>query len=328
MYMVRNPWVECPYFLRLPAFLCVLNAASHISFVHTEGGICSYYTQRVLNEYWKLRDYGELSVRDLRDTVRYPGFIVSHSLSKERPEQLVLRQDRGCLPCFRFTTKQLKDICIQRGIGLPATSKRNKAEFTHRIEEADDESTFAYFADLPSELRVRIYTLHFGELPTLEQPAQPPITKTSKLLRQESLPLFYSTCTFILHAEKAAADEKYEYNDLSYTRKYGKIKGDFFVNTPETLLLKVRHLKVSGWLTSMRNLSPKKDFRIALFDFGRNGTVDSRCLGCPPLQKSYQAYLECMRSRSKGLKLTTADVKTIKELFRRAQKEFWVTDAL
>lgn len=63
---------------------------------------------------------------------------------------------------------------------------------------ADMELASHRFCDLPAELRVRIYDIqvaHFTE-ETLQNRIDPPVTRVSRLLRAESLPVFYSTCTF------------------------------------------------------------------------------------------------------------------------------------
>lgn len=62
------------------------------------------------------------------------------------------------------------------------------------------ETTNFRFLDLAAELRVRIYKYHIqseypGIFVSIKQP-QPAIAAVSRLLRNECLPIFYSTCTF------------------------------------------------------------------------------------------------------------------------------------
>lgn len=68
---------------------------------------------------------------------------------------------------------------------------------------ADDDRTFDRFCDLPPEIRTQIYGLHFDALKSkcLSLPCQPPVTRASRLLRSEALPMFYGSSTFHIHLE-------------------------------------------------------------------------------------------------------------------------------
>jgi hypothetical protein len=64
-------------------------------------------------------------------------------------------------------------------------------------EQPDDEPSFARFLQLPPELTVMIYEYHIDSLGTIPSVhSQPPLTRTSRLVRQEALPLFYARSTF------------------------------------------------------------------------------------------------------------------------------------
>lgn len=70
------------------------------------------------------------------------------------------------------------------------------------LKTADDQQSFDKFLDLPPELRERIakyYIREFGAALTF--PTQPPLARTSRLVRREVLPLFYQRCVFELHYE-------------------------------------------------------------------------------------------------------------------------------
>jgi hypothetical protein len=72
------------------------------------------------------------------------------------------------------------------------------------LEHADDNATFERFIDLPPELRVRTYTIYFESFgvdarAVLSVP--PPPCETSRLLRKESLLLFYQTRRFAINLE-------------------------------------------------------------------------------------------------------------------------------
>lgn len=111
-----------------------------------------------------------------------------------------------------------------RRLELPNTTPRRLwATLVARLEEADEDATSERFMDLPPELRERIASYYMADLESpvykedgddsvcmpanddgstkrvLEHPTQPPLTQTCRLLRQETLPLFYKNCTFMIH---------------------------------------------------------------------------------------------------------------------------------
>jgi hypothetical protein len=63
----------------------------------------------------------------------------------------------------------------------------------------NDETLTFRLLDLPPELRNAIFTYYFDSLPDLKaRYCEPPICLTSRLIRKESIPLFYGRCTFDL----------------------------------------------------------------------------------------------------------------------------------
>lgn len=85
-------------------------------------------------------------------------------------------------------------MCHQRVLQLSDRVKK-KAEIIALMEVADDDCMFARFLYLPPELRNRIYQLHFETFEALSRPSPPPLSKVSRQLRQETLVLFFQTCT-------------------------------------------------------------------------------------------------------------------------------------
>lgn len=77
------------------------------------------------------------------------------------------------------------------------------------LEAADKDRTFSRFADLPPELRERIYKFYLSEFPKkLKCPTQPPLARSCRLLRHEALPLFYKSTTFILSFERRRGHDR------------------------------------------------------------------------------------------------------------------------
>ncbi|KAI7091438.1 hypothetical protein KC356_g669 [Hortaea werneckii] len=59
----------------------------------------------------------------------------------------------------------------------------------------------------PSSNRMVTFKLDHYQRDTLTQAVQPPLLLTNRQIRQESLPLFYSSQIFILHSEGSKADD-------------------------------------------------------------------------------------------------------------------------
>lgn len=151
-------------------------------------------------DYWKLRtqESGSATKRLLDKN----GVAFTKTSSSTRLADLNSRYQRG-LPCYdKFKTSELQAFCKARGLTPRQRLDKvpSRVDLAATLEAADDSKTFNHFMDLPSELRVEIYKLHFQTLTTPQDliPAQPPLTKICRLVRHESIPLFYDTCDFAL----------------------------------------------------------------------------------------------------------------------------------
>jgi hypothetical protein len=112
------------------------------------------------------------------------------------------------------------------------------------LEAADEEAEFSRVEDLPLELRVHIYTLYFRSLQKLEEPTPPLISKVSRLVREESLPVFYNTCTFVVKVIIGKPwrnwDSGFIFNELKY-----------FVNMPKNHIKMIRNLSIENYLSHL-----------------------------------------------------------------------------
>jgi hypothetical protein len=104
---------------------------------------------------------------------------------------------------------ELQRFINDRGIAVPRRDRNDKLLLAEALIEADKKRTFTKLFDLPPELRKLIYEFYvcdFGNMMDrvtlrtvknpLESPAQPPLAQVCRTLRQEVLPVFYSTCHF------------------------------------------------------------------------------------------------------------------------------------
>lgn len=130
------------------------------------------------------------------------GAIAPGKATLERLMELVRRVDRGLLIYDNCDTSELRNFADARAIQCPQIRKPAKMAMVALLERADDDAQFTRMLDLPPELRVRIYEYYFaglscyfgfgqdsGSAPFRHK--QPPITLASRLLRQESLDVFY-----------------------------------------------------------------------------------------------------------------------------------------
>lgn len=113
-----------------------------------------------------------------------------------------MRWQRGLLNCEKCSATELRTFATRRGI-LNKSELRKPPRVVNlaaRLEKADDCETFSRFLDLPAELRLRIYGLHFhgfdSDVNALLAPYPAPMTEVNSQLRSESLPVHYSICTF------------------------------------------------------------------------------------------------------------------------------------
>ncbi|OQO05303.1 hypothetical protein B0A48_09071 [Cryoendolithus antarcticus] len=82
------------------------------------------------------------------------------------------------------------------------TTEQERCDMVQRpLHTADDKAIFSYLFALPKELRIQIYEYYcsYFDKDILYAPARPPLTRVSRQLRREVLPVFYNRCIFNLH---------------------------------------------------------------------------------------------------------------------------------
>ncbi|KAI5360505.1 hypothetical protein Slin15195_G084240 [Septoria linicola] len=118
------------------------------------------------------------------------------------------RVERGLAVYDKYTLLELRSTCENKYHKLPEDLPKGKraqrtklVEFLHDEDEKDNVK-FAKFTELPKEMRLMIYEQHLWELEERSHDmhvwAQPPLARASRMLREESLPLFYECCTFTI----------------------------------------------------------------------------------------------------------------------------------
>ena len=155
-------------------------------------------TKKGADPYWKIDCGKRWNKTRLIHALQDINFRAEGTATQRRLRELYIRSQRGLVSYEFMDLPELKLYIAQRG--LPAFDQKTEvSSFKRQLEQADDETRFR-FLDLPPELRVQIYTHYFksfvGTRANIQ--TQPPITGACQLVRQESLPVFYSTCKFRL----------------------------------------------------------------------------------------------------------------------------------
>ncbi|KAK5745185.1 hypothetical protein LTR17_001637 [Elasticomyces elasticus] len=192
-------------------------------------------------DYWKLENHEHLSIPGAKRILSGRRFYSKTSVSKSRVFALLSRSDRGLYSYERCNSPELRQFCTNRGIDLTARQSAKKSTIVEILELADESVTFSRFMELPPELRLAIYSAHFGTFKKGMTVVSPPITAVCSQIRAEALPLFYSTYRFGLSADY----------DLCATEPIGLMQAtsEIFEAFPQTSLHLVRrlHLEADGW---------------------------------------------------------------------------------
>ena len=148
-----------------------------------------------LDRYWRLRSKDRPSRKELETELREIKIAVSRTTFKSL---LLSRADgakRGRPDYTRISRSGLDSFIVRRGLPLQPTT----GDAITCLLRADERLKFPRFLHLPPELRNRVYEYHFASMPQQLRPcSQPPISRTSTLIRSETLALFYRSFTFEL----------------------------------------------------------------------------------------------------------------------------------
>lgn len=208
------------------------------------------------NSYWKLGTYQIPTSYDGRPLTT--------------PEWIG-RDQRGLLRYREYSLDELLGFLDERGIRRPClVGTAGKAVVMAELESEDENAIFPRFLELPAELRVRIYRFHLNDIAfNVEAKVhQPPLTLTSRLLRFESLTMFYDiTClkvvtllcpgttildTMLLMQGSARLDSLYKHDRLKCIRRvHFQVKTlqpgvtlDWMIDLDTMVVHQARHFKV------------------------------------------------------------------------------------
>ncbi|KAK3697682.1 hypothetical protein LTR37_017331 [Vermiconidia calcicola] len=121
------------------------------------------------------------------------------SITKAELWETKQRLDKGLISYAACSVKELRGFVEARGILTTDNKCSTRSSLTTKLIAADRSPRFNGLFALPAELRVRIYEYSMSSFPKrLRTPAEPPLARTCRQLRNEVLPIFYSTFTIEL----------------------------------------------------------------------------------------------------------------------------------
>lgn len=164
-------------------------------------------------KYWFTDEYSDLTCTPSerkRIAVTYlekRDIKVPPKTTLEQLANLISRFERGLLNYASYDAKTLREFAAARSLQCSRKGRLSQKAIIGVLEHADDNARFERMLELPAELRVRIYeyycldlgqrfALGLGIVPLEHR--QPPLTLVCRLLRQESLQIFYDTCVLLV----------------------------------------------------------------------------------------------------------------------------------
>ena len=224
---------------------------------------------RRARQYWKLDT--TLSAAQARRYLDLKGVVYKKTSSRSRLDVLHTRVQRG-LPVYdKDTLHGLHAHYLQRCSRSPvlvphstlmkrfhepavsssaASRAARRSNLISYLERYDEEAGFGRLMDLPPELRIQIFEHYFKDVmaDVGENYAgfltQPPITRVSKIMRQESLHVFLKCCTMsILFVQDVRGPNPMDSRFIT-----GASTTDFLKKAPIECLQAVRKPRLRGWL--------------------------------------------------------------------------------
>ncbi|KAK5127361.1 hypothetical protein LTR85_006700 [Meristemomyces frigidus] len=137
------------------------------------------------DDYWKLDHHEELTAKQMRALLEEGRYDVGSLWEKDR-----LRHNEELRHLIKARKIDISNYTEGHRIG-------QRQDLMDSLDRDDMHPNFHRFMKLPAELRNQIYGYHLADFrKPIYAPSQPPLSTTCRLIRQEFLPLFYSTCIF------------------------------------------------------------------------------------------------------------------------------------
>ena len=160
------------------------------------------------DDYWKIQEHEGLTAKQMKAELDRRNYIVTSTASKAGYREHLRRSDKGCISFDQFTNDELRQLIHARDIRHQGKCDSRRT-LIRILKQADDNPKFHRFRSLPPEIRNTIYEMYNAEFTEpIYAPTQPPLTKVCRLIRRESLQMFYNTCTFKIAFDLALTDSR------------------------------------------------------------------------------------------------------------------------
>lgn len=188
-----------------------LSGSSHANMLHRriettrsaapKACTCIRNTRRPLHQrYWQLPCPVHTSATSARPTIKKLNFKYPQRVKKEKAIKFHRRAECGLIAYETCTADELGSFVRSRGLDGSGTRLTQKSQLIPFLERADEATSFDRFMDLPPELRITVYSCHFGSFEAAT-PEPPPLLAVSRRVRQEARPIFYEQTRFIIKVE-------------------------------------------------------------------------------------------------------------------------------
>lgn len=289
------------------------------------------------DSYWRLPKYE--SARNPALRVKLP-YGRSRQMSDEEYQALMKRNmstDRGLIIYEDCTDAELKKFVEGRLLkpmespfgasDLPRDDIKDLRQWwrdglIRRLTASDDSPKFSKFVNLSPELRRRVYKFYIDSFPlVLYYPSQPPLTRASRLLRNEALSMFYSHQTFALQYARTPRRGSSRFRPTVATCT-------FLHSLPTAQISNLRRLQldISEWEDSPRNhavlgnvIEIELDLSRAAIDVNRGPPSTSMAKSEPFIQKKLEDVLEDVVECEGRRRLQMSDIHA----FRIAIEDGW-----
>ncbi|KAF2720769.1 hypothetical protein K431DRAFT_285460 [Polychaeton citri CBS 116435] len=149
------------------------------------------------DDYWKLDMYYDLSAKEMFNLLEARRYYAPKRKDRAILQDSLQRADRGLISYTKLSNIELRALYCQRKNIRPNEVCGSRDWLLGHLVLLDDNPEFHKFTSLPTELRVSVYKHYFASFRSpVQTPSQPPLTRASRLLRAESLRLFYASCEF------------------------------------------------------------------------------------------------------------------------------------
>lgn len=263
------------------------------------------------DEYWKIANWTDKWTlkRKLTHELQRHKYKVPSSTNMEKLAEANARCQRGFLSYNGCQPRELVAFCAQRHIQIPGGPKAKKAQLMQCLHEADEQLSFPRFMEMPPEVRILVYVAYYSSLGRIFHPTQPPLSEVSRLIRQESLPLFYTTSKFLLHGVNIFGDPY-----------YGRKKGKFFHEIGIANLGLIRNLAINYFAHCQCSYEMVEwtEGQIQYFRSGKYPDVEYHAVNDPSdVARRVSNYIQNVEGKPGGRRLRTEDIEEVERQIRK-----------